>query len=60
MTRSPYDAARRVATSLARGRLLTYHGGGHTIYSKDACADAYIDSYLMDLALPPSGAACPG
>ena len=57
---TPYDAARRVASSLARGRLLTYRGGGHTIYSKDACADVYIDSYLMDLALPPSGAACPG
>jgi pimeloyl-ACP methyl ester carboxylesterase len=57
---TPYEAARRVAGSLKRGRLLTYRGGGHTVYSKDACADAYIDSYLMDLALPPSGAACPG
>ncbi len=36
---TPYDAARRVATSLARGRLLTYHGGGHTIYGKDDCVE---------------------
>lgn len=57
---TPYDAARRVAGSLERGRLLTYHGAGHLTYGKDDCADTYIDSYLVDLALPPSGAACPG
>ena len=57
---TPYDAARRVAGSLEHGRLLTYHGGGHTTYGKDDCADTYIDSYLMDLTLPPAGADCPG
>jgi hypothetical protein len=57
---TPYDAARRVAGSLARGRLLTYHGAGHTIYGKDDCANTSIDSYLMDLAVPPVGAGCPG
>ncbi len=57
---TPYEAARRVVGSLRRGRLLTYVGGGHTIYSKDDCADAYIDSYLTDLALPPIGASCEG
>jgi len=57
---TPYDAARRVASWLERGRLLTYRGAGHPTYGQDDCADTYIDSYLMDLALPPSGAACPG
>jgi pimeloyl-ACP methyl ester carboxylesterase len=57
---TPYDAARRVAGSLERGRLLTYHGAGHTTYGEDHCADTYIDSYLVDLVLPPSGADCPG
>jgi pimeloyl-ACP methyl ester carboxylesterase len=57
---TPYDAARRVASALERGRLLTYRGAGHPTYGQDDCADAYIDSYLIDLALPPPGAACPG
>lgn len=54
-----YDTARRIAGTLEDGRLLTYHGSGHTTYGKSACADAYIDSYLMGLALPLNGADCP-
>ena len=41
------------------GRLLTYAGSGHTTYGKDDCADAHIDSYLLDLTLPPESAVCP-
>ena len=40
------------------GRLLTYHGTGHTTYGKNVCADTYIDAYLLDLSLPPDGAEC--
>jgi pimeloyl-ACP methyl ester carboxylesterase len=57
---TPYEAARRVASSLERGRLLTYRGAGHPTYGQDECADASIDAYLIDLALPRSGAECPG
>ena len=56
---TPYESAQRVASSLATGRLLTYEGGGHTTYGKDDCADAHIDSYLLDLTLPPESAVCP-
>ena len=57
---TPYDSAQRVAGSLEHGRLLTYHGTGHTTYGKNVCADTYIDPYLLDLTLPPTGADCPG
>lgn len=57
---TPYDTAVRVAGSLTNGRLMTYHGTGHTTYAKDECADSYIDAYVLDLAVPPSGAGCPG
>ena len=56
---TPYESARRVAGTLEHGRLLTYHGAAHTTYGKDDCADAYIDAYLLELSLPPSGNDCP-
>ena len=49
---TPYESAQRIATTLEDGRLLTYAGTGHTTYGKDHCADAHIDSYLLDLTLP--------
>lgn len=57
---TPYDSAQRISGSLDHGRLLTYHGTGHTTYSKNVCADTFIDRYLLDLTLPPTGADCPG
>lgn len=57
---TPYESAQRVADTLAEGHLLTYHGTGHNTYGKDHCADIHIDSYLVNLELPPDGAECPG
>ena len=56
---TPFESAERVAATLEDGRLLTYEGSGHTTYGKDQCADAHIDSYLLDLTLPPESAICP-
>ena len=56
---TPFESAERVASSLATGRLLTHEGGGHPTYGQNDCADAHIDSYLLDLTLPPESAACP-
>ena len=56
---TPYESAQRIATTLEDGRLLTYAGTGHGTYGKDHCADAHIDSYLLDLTLPPESASCP-
>ncbi len=55
---TPYDSARRIADSLDQGRLLTFHGTGHTTYGKDECADTAIDGYLLELTQP-TEAACP-
>jgi pimeloyl-ACP methyl ester carboxylesterase len=56
---TPYESAKRVAATLEDGRLLTYAGTGHTTYGKDQCADAHIDTYLLDLTLRPDSAVCP-
>jgi pimeloyl-ACP methyl ester carboxylesterase len=56
---TPSESAERVAASLRSGHLLTYVGDGHTTYRKNHCADAHIDSYLLDLRLPPPAASCP-
>ena len=48
---TPFESAERVAAILGHGHLLTYSGTGHTTYGKDQCADAQIDSYLLDLTL---------
>ena len=55
---TPFESAERVADSLTTARLLTYEGGGHPTYGNDHCADAHIDSYLLDLTLPPESTIC--
>ncbi len=55
---TPFESAERVASNLDDGVLLTYAGSGHTTYGKNDCADAHIDSYLLDLTLPPESASC--
>ena len=55
---TPFEWAERVANSLTAGRLLTYEGSGHATYGRDHCADAHIDSYLLDLNLPPESTIC--
>jgi pimeloyl-ACP methyl ester carboxylesterase len=55
---TPFESAERVAADLDAGVLLTYVGNGHGTYGKNGCADARIDSYLLDIALPPTATKC--
>lgn len=55
---TPIESAEHVAVDLADGHLLTYLGSGHTTYRKDSCADASIDSYLLDLMVPAESTVC--
>ena len=45
---------------LGNARLLTMTGDGHTAYdgAGSPCADAAIEAYLVDLALPAEGTKC--
>ncbi len=55
---TPFESAEHVAANLANGHLLTYLGAGHTTYRKDSCADASIDSCLLDLIVPAQSTVC--
>ena len=49
-----------MANALARARLLTVDGYGHSVLlNPSACADGYISRYVVDGTLPPAGAVCP-
>jgi TAP-like protein len=49
-----------VARDLARARLLTVDGFGHTeLFNPSRCASDYEFSYLTTGKLPPQGAVCP-
>jgi pimeloyl-ACP methyl ester carboxylesterase len=55
-----YNWATEVARELGKhGRLLTYEGAGHGSYNRSACMRQAVDAYLVSLALPRPGAACP-
>jgi pimeloyl-ACP methyl ester carboxylesterase len=49
---TPFESAERVASNIEGGILLTYAGIGHATYGRNECADAHIDTYLLDLTLP--------
>lgn len=56
---TPYASSIRMAQELARGRLLTVNGFGHTeLLNPSACAQAFIADYIIDGTLPPEGAVC--
>jgi pimeloyl-ACP methyl ester carboxylesterase len=56
---TPYRAAVAMARQLARGRLLTVDGYGHTVLTNpSACANRYVARYLIDKKLPPKGTRC--
>jgi hypothetical protein len=56
---TPYEWGVAVARQLGNAALLTYRGEGHTVYGgQDACVDAAVDAYLIDLELPDEGAEC--
>jgi pimeloyl-ACP methyl ester carboxylesterase len=56
---TPYEGADAMADELARARLLTVDGYGHTaLLNPSACAIAYESSYFVDGTLPPPGIVC--
>jgi len=55
---TPYRNARALARHLPGSRLLTLNGWGHVALGKSTCIAAYIDRYLVNLALPPPATTC--
>jgi hypothetical protein len=56
---TPYHSAVAMSGDLARARLLTVHGFGHTEnLNPDTCATNYEIRYLTSGALPPAGTVC--
>jgi pimeloyl-ACP methyl ester carboxylesterase len=56
---TPYHSAVAMSRDLARARLLTVHGFGHTEnLNPDTCATNYEIRYLTTGALPPAGTVC--
>jgi TAP-like protein len=57
---TPYRGAVAMSHLLARARLLTVDGFGHTEFlNPSTCAQNYESSYLLTGTLPPAGTACP-
>lgn len=55
----PYEGSHAMADTLARGRLLTVDGYGHTVLGNpSSCAAGYEERYLVDGHLPPRGQVC--
>lgn len=58
---TPYQGAVAMSRQLARARLLTVDGFGHTaLHSPAPCAIRYETRYLIDKILPPRGTRCRG
>jgi pimeloyl-ACP methyl ester carboxylesterase len=56
---TPYEGAVAMANNLARARLLTVDGYGHTVLlNPSACASTYESRYFVDGTLPPPGTVC--
>jgi hypothetical protein len=56
---TPYQGAVAMASDLARARLLTVQGYGHTaLLNPSSCVNAYESRYFVDGKLPPAGAVC--
>ena len=56
---APYRGARAMARLLARARLLTVDGYGHTsLTNPSACANGYASRYFIAKTLPPQGTRC--
>jgi pimeloyl-ACP methyl ester carboxylesterase len=57
---TPYQDSVAMARDLARARLLTVDGFGHTeFFNPSECASNYEFSYLITGKLPPQGTVCP-
>jgi pimeloyl-ACP methyl ester carboxylesterase len=55
---TPYSGAQDLVTRLAGSRLLTFESTEHTAYTKNACIDDAVDTYLLRGTLPSDGTAC--
>jgi pimeloyl-ACP methyl ester carboxylesterase len=56
---TPYSGAVSLSQQLARARLLTVDGYGHTAFlNPSQCAGAYESDYLINGTLPPEGTVC--
>ncbi len=56
---TPYEGSLAMASLLARARLLTVDGYGHTaLLNPSSCADALVGRYLVSGTLPPEGTVC--
>ncbi|MEV4918241.1 alpha/beta hydrolase [Streptomyces tirandamycinicus] len=56
---TPYQGALAMTRQLARARLLTVDGYGHSsVVNPSLCVDDYERRYLVDGVLPPEGAVC--
>ncbi|HEX7297709.1 MAG TPA: alpha/beta hydrolase [Solirubrobacteraceae bacterium] len=56
---TPYRGGKRLARDLGKTRLLTMRGDNHTAYlGNSPCIDEKVESYLIDLTLPPAGTSC--
>ncbi len=57
---TPYAQAGALATMLGNGsEVLTWQGQGHTAYPQTTCIRTNVDSYLIDLTVPPTNTVCP-
>jgi pimeloyl-ACP methyl ester carboxylesterase len=56
---TPLPGAVNLAEELDNGVLLTWQGQGHTAYPKNACVNAAVNAYLIDLTVPMDGLTCP-
>jgi len=56
---TPYRNSVGMSRELARARLLTVEGYGHTVLlNPSRCAQEYEDDYLVNLSVPPEGTVC--
>jgi hypothetical protein len=56
---TPYKWAVALSQQLESAVLLTYDAEGHTAYLQlNPCVDGIVNAYLLELAVPPEGAAC--
>jgi hypothetical protein len=55
---TPYEAGVHIADVLDSGVLITHEGDGHTAYLDDDCTRGLVDTYLLDLEVPPDGIVC--
>jgi pimeloyl-ACP methyl ester carboxylesterase len=57
---TPYQGAKDLAKTMGNAVLLTWDGEGHTSYLQgSSCVDNYVNDYLVNLTLPPTGKTCP-